>query len=221
MERWTISHSKPAFNRKENDRASSSSHLNVLQRTSTAPLYSASCINSVTQNKKKEIAIWGNELWWLNNCLKLYKRTRESLRTDIFFPFSRFKNTLPKNLTLSWHFCSRISRFKDFKIFETTSRWKLILTRAAYSRQKCVTKSGNWRTRNNVTYEPRVNQTRRVPSTLLRFPFRHTYLSKRTTATLYCMPIQYTRTFIMICEIEIHPINRFNVACQTVSCVIT
>ena len=101
-----------------------------------------SCIDSVTQNKKKEIAIWGNELWWLNSCLKLYKRTRESLRTDNFFPFSRFKNTLPKNLTLSWHFCSRMSRFKDFKIFETTSRWKLILTRAAYSREKCVSKRG-------------------------------------------------------------------------------
>ena len=25
------------------------------------------------------------------------------------------------------------------------------------------------------------------------------------------MPIQYTRTFIMICEVEIHLINRFNV----------
>ena len=53
---------------------------------------------------------WALMTEWL--CLKLYKRTRERLRTDIFFPFSIFKNTLPKNLTVFWHFCSKINRFK-------------------------------------------------------------------------------------------------------------
>ena len=53
---------------------------------------------------------WALMTEWL--CLKLYKRTRERLRTDIFFPFSIFENTLPKNLTVLWHFCSKISRFK-------------------------------------------------------------------------------------------------------------
>ena len=34
------------------------------------------------------------------------------------------------------------THFKDFTIFETTSRWKLVPTRAAYSREKCASKRG-------------------------------------------------------------------------------
>ena len=52
---------------------------------STAPLYSAILQHKTRKKKHCNIRKWALMTEWL--CLKLYKSTRERLRTDIFFSF--------------------------------------------------------------------------------------------------------------------------------------
>ena len=81
----------------------------------------------------------------------------------------------------------------------------------------------NWRTRNNVTYEPQVaiHAEYNLLCYASLFATLNLFIMKKNNSHTVLYAIQYTRTFIMICKVEIHPIDRFNVACQTVSRVIT